>query len=44
MNTTGAHIFTNSLRQLLHSASHLQHLRLQAVDTLNDEVSHRVRR
>ena len=39
LNTSGAHIYTNSLRQLLFSAERLEHLRLQAVDTLNDEVS-----
>ena len=34
----GAHIFTNTLRQLLATSTSLKHLKFQFVDTLNDEV------
>ena len=38
LNSVGAHIFTNTLRQLLATSTELRHLRFQFVDTLNDEV------
>ena len=38
MNSVGAHIFTNTLRQLLATSISLKHLKFQFVDTLNDEV------
>ena len=38
LNSVGAHIFTNTLRQLLSNSTALRHLRFQFVDTLNDEV------
>ena len=38
MNSVGAHIFTNTLRQLLATSTSLRHLKFQFVDTLNDEV------
>ena len=38
LNSVGAHIFTNTLRQLLATSTSLKHLKFQFVDTLNDEV------
>ena len=38
LNSVGAHIFTNTLRQLLATSTELRHLRFQFVDTLNYEV------
>ena len=38
LNSVGAHIFTNTLRQLLATSTSLRHLKFQFVDTLNDEV------
>ena len=38
LNSVGAHIYTNTLRQLLATSTALRHLRFQFVDTLNDEV------
>jgi len=38
LNSVGAHIYTNTLRQLLVASTALRHLKFQFVDTLNDEV------
>ena len=38
MNSVGAHIYTNTLRQLLFASTGMKHLKFQFVDTLNDEV------
>ena len=38
LNSRGAHIYSKALHQILNHATKLKHVKLQFVDTLNDEV------